>query len=175
VLSKLIADWLPQGATVLDVGCGDGTILQLLGQRRHDLGVAGIEVAARPKAAIPVAVFDGRHIPCADAGIDIVLLIDVLHHLGQPDELLGEARRVARHAIVIKDHLRNSRMDAVTLRVMDWVGNRPYGIPLPHNYLSSAEWHSLFGRPGWPLQAGRGNSGSIAGRHRSYSIVRCTS
>jgi SAM-dependent methyltransferase len=148
VLSSLISELLPAGASVLDVGCGDGSIIGLIGQRRRDLRVAGIEVAARAEAAVEFAIFDGRHIPCADAGVDVVMLIDVLHHLRQPDDLLDEARRVARQAILIKDHVRRSRLDVATLRLMDWVGNRPHGVPLTYTYLSADEWRSAFHRNG---------------------------
>jgi SAM-dependent methyltransferase len=148
VLSALISDLLPVGASVLDVGCGDGSMIRLLRQRRSDLRISGIDIAVRPEALVEVVVFDGRHIPCTDAGVDVVMLIDVLHHVGQPDELLQEARRVARQAILIKDHLRDSRLDGAMLGLMDWVGNRPHGVPLPYNYLSKEGWRSAFRRNG---------------------------
>jgi SAM-dependent methyltransferase len=103
-------------------------------------------VIARPGAAIQVQVFDGRHIPYDDHSFDTVMFVDVLHHTRNSDELLQEARRVARRAIIIKDHLCAGRLDAVTLRVMDWVGNRPHGVTLTYDYLSAEEWRAMFRR-----------------------------
>ena len=63
-----------------------------------------------------------ERLPCADAGADVVLFVDVLHHTSDPLPLLAEARRVARQAIVIKDHLCDGWLADPTLRLMDWFG-----------------------------------------------------
>ena len=52
--------------------------------------------------------------------------------------------RVSRSFILIKDHLAENRLDHQTLRLMDWVGNRPHGVELPYNYLSNEEWQRLY-------------------------------
>ena len=31
---------------------------------------------------------------------------------------------------------------------MDWVGNAPHGVTLPYNYLSEAEWLSVYAQSG---------------------------
>ena len=59
----------------------------------------------------------------ADASVDAVLLVDVLHHADDPIRLLTEAARVARQAIIIKDHIQAGWFDRQTLRLMDWTGN----------------------------------------------------
>jgi methylase of polypeptide subunit release factors len=51
VLAEALARAIPANArTVLDVGCGDGTISRLIGQKRPDLFIAGVDVMARPHA-----------------------------------------------------------------------------------------------------------------------------
>ena len=57
---------------------------------------------------------------------------------------MREAKRVARHWIVLKDHTRNGWLARPTLRLMDWVGNASHGVALPYNYLSQNEWDRLF-------------------------------
>jgi hypothetical protein len=44
---------------------------------------------------------------------------------------------------LIKDHVAENWLDQATLRLMDWVGNRPHGVALPYAYLSSSEWREL--------------------------------
>ena len=73
-----------------------------------------------------------------------MLFCDVLHHTADASVLLREAVRVARHCVVIKDHYADGLPARLTLRVMDMVGNAPHGVPLPYNYLSSAEWARMF-------------------------------
>jgi hypothetical protein len=72
------------------------------------------------------------------------MFVDVLHHTGQPMILLREAVRVARHAILIKDHLVEGTFAYSTLRLMDWVRNARHGVPLPYNYWTLAKWHRVF-------------------------------
>ena len=62
--------------------------------------------------------------------------------------LLREAVRVARQAILIKDHLVEGPFAHSTLRLMDWVGNARHGVPLPYNYWTLAEWHRAFDKLG---------------------------
>jgi SAM-dependent methyltransferase len=166
-LAGLLAEALPEGAHCLDVGAGDGTIDARLAELRPDLRIEGIDVMVREGSRIPVRPYDGRTLPLADEAVDVVIFVDVLHHTDDPAALLAEARRVARRAIVIKDHLCDSRLDRATLAAMDWVGNAPHGVRLPYRYLSSAGWEQLFARLdlrpelwrtdlalyGWPLRA----------------------
>ncbi len=134
VLSECLAEMLPAHARVLDVGCGDGLIDHLITQRRPDVSIMGIDLIVRPETHVTVQTFDGTHIPFPDGAFDVVMFVDVLHHTDEPETLLREARRVARHGVVHKDHTRDGVLAGATLRFMDWVGNAPHGIPLPYNY-----------------------------------------
>jgi SAM-dependent methyltransferase len=144
VLSRHLADVMPRGAQVLDVGCGDGLIGSLIRSRRSDVEVSGIDIAVRGTTHIPVREFDGRTIPLGDEGADVVMLVDVLHHADDPRELLGEAARVARRAVVLKDVTPLGPLSDRTLRFMDWVGNARHGVPLPYRFWSQEEWRDAF-------------------------------
>lgn len=135
---------LPQGAQVLDVGCGDGMIDVLIKERRKDVSIAGIDTLVRPGTHIPVQSFDGDHIPHADHSFDVVMFVDVLHHTEDPRILLKEAARVGR-SVLIKDHFRDGLFADSTLRLMDWAGNARYGVALPYNYWPKSDWLKAFG------------------------------
>jgi SAM-dependent methyltransferase len=106
--------------------------------------ITGVDVLARPDARIPVSGFDGEHLPFPDASWDTVVFCDVLHHTKEPLALLLEATRVARHAVVIKDHSVEGALAKPTLRLMDFCGNAPHGVPLPYNYLTPRQWDDTF-------------------------------
>lgn len=148
VLSQHLAGLFPENAKVLDVGCGDCTLDTLLLALRPDVTIEGIDVLVRPETQIPVREFDGRAIPFPDGAFDCVLFVDVLHHSDDATQLLREAARVARQCVVIKDHRRNGLLAKHTLRFMDDVGNRRFGVDLPYNYWSQEEWDAAFARVG---------------------------
>lgn len=144
VLAKRLAAMIPQDASVLDVGCGDGRIDALLASCRPDIRIQGIDVLERPHSHVPVSLFDGRTIPLDDRSFDVVLFVDVLHHTEDPEILLKEARRVSANCVVVKDHCADGFLAVPTLRFMDWVGNAPHGVVLPYNYWPEARWIQAF-------------------------------
>jgi len=144
VLASHFAQLFPSDATVLDVGSGDGGLAAAILDRKATLHFKGIDTLVREQTHIPVDVFDGQTIPAADKSHDYVLFSDVLHHTEDPMILLREAVRVARRGLVIKDHLVRGLLAKPTLRFMDQVGNRRFGVNLPHNYWRPAQWDTAF-------------------------------
>lgn len=144
VLSEVLAEQIPAGAEVLDIGCGDGTIGSLLAEKRRDISIKGVEIMTRPSCRIRCRTFDGENLPFASSAFDLCLIVDVLHHTKDVAKLLREAARVSRKYVLLKDHLSESALDFQTLKLMDWVGNRPHGVTLPHNYQSKEAWETHF-------------------------------
>ena len=98
----------------------------------------------RPGCKIECRPFDGSKLPYPDASFDLCLFVDVLHHTQDPAILLREAVRVTRDFVLLKDHVDENIVDDVTLRFMDWVGNRPHGVVLTYNYQSRKQWAAHF-------------------------------
>jgi ubiquinone/menaquinone biosynthesis C-methylase UbiE len=148
VLAELMAARIPRRASLLDVGCGDGTIGNLIAQIRPDVSVRGVELMVRSGCKIQCEPFDGSTLPFADGSFDVCILADVLHHTTDVSTLLCEAARVSRSRVLIKDHLNENTLDDVTLRFMDWVGNRPHGVSNTYNYQSRVQWAGHFAKCG---------------------------
>jgi SAM-dependent methyltransferase len=140
VLRDHLAELLPINATVLDVGCGDGLLAYLIMQKRPDVKIRGVDILGRSQTQIPVERFDGEIIPYGDGTFEVTMFVDVLHHTIDPMILLREAVRVARKAVIIKDHTCDGLFDNLTLRLMDHVGNARHGVALPYNYWSQQRW-----------------------------------
>lgn len=148
VLSGIVAELLPPGASVLDVGCGDGLITGSIMKSRPDIIITGLDVMARPEAGVPVRVFDGVTIPYGDKSSDAVIFVDTIHHAAEQEKLIMEAARIARKAVIVKDHLLDGFMAGQTLRFMDRVGNRRHGVDIPYRYWTEAKWRSVFDEAG---------------------------
>ncbi len=153
VLASRIAELLGGANSLLDVGCGDGVIAGLVAENRPGMTVEGVEVLDREHCAIPYVLFDGTTLPFPDGAFDCVSFVDVLHHTEDPSGLIGEAARVSGRYVVIKDHVWSNRFDYFVLRVMDWVGNRPYKVHLNYNYLRKQQWDEIFERHGLHVAA----------------------
>ena len=101
-----IARLVPQGARVLDLGCGDGTMLDLLQRERGCTGY-GIEI---DDANVLACVQRGVNVIQRDLGagldlfddqaFDVVLQLDTLQHLHNTETMLRETARVGRMGIV---------------------------------------------------------------------------
>jgi len=102
----LIARLVPQGARVLDLGCGDGALLDYLIRERGCTGY-GVEIAdaniqacvARGVNVIQLNLDEGLAM-FGDASFDVVLQIDTLQHLRNAEVMLRETARVGRTGIV---------------------------------------------------------------------------
>jgi SAM-dependent methyltransferase len=144
VLAGAIAPLIEPRWTVLDVGCGDGRLAALIGQRVPGIRIEGCDLLVRDEAAITVRPFDGRRIGQDAGSVDAVMMVDVLHHTADPMILLREAARVARQAVILKDHRLGRPLARPVLSFMDWVGNRPHGVVLPYNYWPERRWRQAW-------------------------------
>lgn len=147
-LAESIAELLPENATAVDVGCGDGRITKLIGIQKPGTVLEGYDVWVRPESVIPVHAFDGLHLPLEDNAVDAVIISDVLHHTEVPIQVMREAYRVTRKFIIIKDHRLNRPYAELILRFMDWIGNRTRNIDLPYNYWPEEQWQAAWSEIG---------------------------
>jgi methionine biosynthesis protein MetW len=103
---QAIAELVPRGARVLDLGCGDGAMLAYLQKERGCTGY-GVEIAdANVLACVKRCVnviqlnLDEGLALFGDASFDVVLQIDTLQHLRNAETMLRETARVGRIGIV---------------------------------------------------------------------------
>ena len=102
----MVADMVERGAKVLDVGCGDGELLKILGETR-DVDGRGIELS---REGVNECVAKGLAVIQGDADTDLadypndafdyVILSQTLQATWQPRQVLEHMLRIGQYAIV---------------------------------------------------------------------------
>jgi len=87
-----IASALPPAGRVLEVGCGYGHVVSWLAESRSDLEFVGVDPdpdaisRARETWSLPNLVFEAREVESLEGEFDLVMLLDVIHHLPRGGE-----------------------------------------------------------------------------------------
>jgi len=143
---SLVAPYVAPGASVLDVGCGEGYVLEELAARGAGELVGVDVVDIRQEKTRPFQLFDGVQLPFGDRRFDVVVLSFVLHHV--PDQrkcaLLREALRVCRGAVVIVEDTPVTLFDRIMNRRHGETYRRRIRSTAPYGFLTEGEWRWLF-------------------------------
>jgi len=140
---QLIADMIRPGSRVLDVGCGNGMLLDYLVHFKQVDG-RGIEISttgvnACISAGLSViqgnAETDLKDYP--DHAFDFVVLSQTLQAMHRPDEMLEELLRIGKQAIVSFPNFGNWR-HRLFLLVR---GRMPVGKSLPFEWFETPNIH----------------------------------
>lgn len=108
-----------EAQTILDIGSGNGTFLQILEERRPGLALTGLErSAAGVRAArcnAPLIQGTADSLPFADAAFELVSCLNMIEHLpyGAYERVLAEVRRVALIYILVSVPYRERRLRTV--------------------------------------------------------------
>ena len=110
----MIQDWIPEGCRVLDLGCGEGSLLQALIRKKKiqaegmELSPSGVEVCRSRGLPVRQGRID-ETLPWADDSFDYAICNVTLQMVMYPERLLGEMVRVARRQIVSFPNFGNLR------------------------------------------------------------------
>ena len=101
-----LAQLVPEGSRVLDLGCGDGALLEYLQKHRAcsgygvELDDANVLACARRGVEVLQLNLDQGLTLFGDQSFDVVLQIDTLQHLRNAETMLRETARVGRMGVV---------------------------------------------------------------------------
>ena len=106
LVMQALANLVPRGSRVLDLGCGTGAFLSLLQSQRGCTGY-GVEIddanvlacVQRGVSVIQLNLEQGLSM-FDDQSFDVVLQIDTLQHLRNAETMLRETARVGRMGVV---------------------------------------------------------------------------
>jgi len=139
---ELISSWIPERSRVLDLGCGDGTLLAGLAATRGVTGY-GIEIDTQHVLA---AVKNGVNViqgdlesgmeQFAENSFDFVILSQTLQAMPNAHVVMREMLRVGREGIVTFPNFGywRHRLDVV-------LGHMPVSKTLPHRWYDTPNIH----------------------------------
>lgn len=149
---------------VLDVGCGDGELLEWLAEHKG-VDARGVEiVGAKVQRAIArgVSVYQGDieqgFADYPEQAFDYVILSQTLQETRQPLKVLNEMLRVGRRAIVAFPNFGHWSVRLAHL----WTGRAPKTKLFPHDWYDSPNIHfltvhdfvALSEKEGWTVERG---------------------
>lgn len=140
----IIADAVPSSARVLDVGCGDGELMQAL--RAKGVDARGLEI---DPANVTAAIARGQSVVQGDANRDLAdypgdafdyaILSQTLQTTERPDLVVDELLRIAPRAFVSFPNFAHWRVRLSLL----WTGRMPMTRLLPVAWYETPNIHHV--------------------------------
>ena len=171
----LIAGHVAAGSRVLDIGCGDGTLLAAL-RDQHGCDARGMELEPHNVAdcvAQGLSVIQGdADVDLAfypDASVDYAVLSQTLQTTKRPDLVLEELLRIGRHAFVSFPNFAYWRVRLSLL----WHGRMPVTRLLPVAWYETPALTAERGitvEQAWFLSGGQLVSGAAANWRAEHAV-----
>ncbi len=136
-LAKLLEN---RHTKLLDIGCADGTTAAAIKKLFPKIAITGIDkyanaikYAIKTKQNITFLHGDAHKLPFRKSSFDIVLAVETLEHLHDPDQALSEINRVLKrkgNLIVIQD------TDSMLFRTVWWFWTKWKGSVWNHSHIN---------------------------------------
>jgi ubiquinone/menaquinone biosynthesis C-methylase UbiE len=146
-----IEEWYPNPASILDVGCGNGSFLEIA--KKFSRNVYGVDTSASccrtcSEKGLTVCCGELEEVNLPTASFDVVTLFHVIEHVLDPRSFLAEVRRILKvgGGVVVRTPNIDSKISRVTGRYWGWM-NPPFHL----NYFSSYSLSKILNNAGFSV------------------------
>jgi len=140
---KIILDWIKPNARVLDLGCGDGTLLKLLNEKKstHSYGIdideENILQCIRNGVSVIEQDIEKGLSNFDDKSFDTVIMSHAIQTLQHPDKALQEMLRIGRECIITFPNFGHWKARFQ----LAWNGRMPVSDILPFEWYNTPNIH----------------------------------
>ena len=144
-ISKEIYQKKKKKITVLDFGCGSMNVSRKLNKYSFIKQIVGIDTFYfKFESKKMQYVQSDKFFKSNNTKFDLVIAIDVLHHIGidQAPKVLQKLSKISNN-IIIKDHFEHGFFSRHLLRFVDFYANYAYGVNIPIKYFDYKSWNKV--------------------------------
>lgn len=140
----IIEAWIPSGATVLDFGCGNGSLLRRLARKGvrglgWDISESGVAECRAGGVDASLRQIDRAHPDVADKSYDFAVCNVTIQMTMHPEVLLAEMVRIGRRQIISFPNFAHYR-NRIDLAVQ---GRMPHPLLFGYDWYSTGHIHQL--------------------------------
>lgn len=131
-----------KSGTLLDLGCGDGSIDRLIAEANPDLKIVAADLEPHPQweykkpKNLSFATASVYHLPYKSSSFDYVMMKDMLHHVPEPSKALENIAGIAKKQVLVIEANRYNPISYVRMVKM-----------AKHEHFSRRELEKIIGRP----------------------------
>ena len=140
---KIVSKWIPKNSHILDLGCGDGSMLYELKKKLNvnglgiDISEENIQLSLAKSLNVIEQDIDQGLSNFEDQSFDLVLMSQSIQALKRPDLALSEIIRIGKECIVSIPNFANLKCRLQLLIT----GKMPVSSALPHSWYSTPNLH----------------------------------
>ena len=107
--AKIISQYLKKGKKILDVGCGDGTMMEYLQQNNEPRKIIGIDISSYAVEYVRRKGYDAQVMDASSEefenfleshNFDYIIITEVLEHLQEPEKIIKNIKKHCPGAIL---------------------------------------------------------------------------
>ncbi len=144
--------YISLGDKVLDLGCGSGIVAKQI-EKTFKTKVEGVDIVDMRVVDVSLKIYDGEDLSfISDNEFDVVLISYVLHHTGDLESILKQARRITKKHIIVYEDLNEGFLG----KIYCYFHGRLYDLfflknSIPAKFYNEQEWNNIFKKLGLKL------------------------